>query len=511
MNHICTANPFRSIDMKALSFLSPISLRYIAALRGNKPKKTGCEFTYAEMGCADAQSLICLAASNPEGRFYGIVQDDATRSRAEEQASQRGTFNVIFLTGTPADVLARIENGSALPPMLDYLVCDETETSLSAADHAALFDLAEKRLNPSGIFVTRYRAYDRDDGSLRFLIQELAPEMGDSQKHDFLKEIKQLGSSYLSKHPDIEAKLDAAIVQNAPQTFFDLFQDGKANSGTFDTLVAASAKGFSFAGDAVLDLNFVELSIPQQAQDLIVSCRTSPFYEAIKDFALNRSTRADIWIHAPFDLSANPADLYGGFAYGTVLSREDIPSVYMTNGKTIDLSGSVYDKVINLMSIMPVGVGDMLAHPDTCDEQPEKILEALQLLVACGFAMPMRGMISEINSGSIAQPRFVGSYNRFLDKEDLSESEVLFASQVAGFGVTLPAREAFVMQALNRAGLVNSVSALMPELRRIANTPASMTIMNADEPTDELAHLMVLEVVGKSLPKWYAYALLEAA
>jgi hypothetical protein len=67
------------------------------------------------------------------------------------------------------------------------------------------------------------------------------------------------------------------------------------------------------------------------------------------------------------------------------------------------------------------------------------------------------------------------------------------------------------MQAINRAGLNDSVNALMPELERIANTPAAQTVIKAEEPTAEIAHAMILDVVGKSLPQWYAYALLEAA
>ena len=51
----------------------------------------------------------------------------------------------------------------------------------------------------------------------------------------------------------------------------------------------------------------------------------------------------------------------------------------------------------------------------------------------------------------------------------------------------------------------------MPELRRIANTPAGMSIMQAQEPTPEMAQSLVRDVVSKSLPQWYAYALLEAA
>jgi hypothetical protein len=80
-----------------------------------------------------------------------------------------------------------------------------------------------------------------------------------------------------------------------------------------------------------------------------------------------------------------------------------------------------------------------------------------------------------------------------------------------GCGVTLPAGDAFVMQAVNRAGLNNSVSALLPELQRIAKTPASLVVINAEEPTKEIAHRMITSIVSKSLPQWYAYALLEAA
>ena len=123
----------------------------------------------------------------------------------------------------------------------------------------------------------------------------------------------------------------------------------------------------------------------------------------------------------------------------------------------------------------------------------------------------MRGTMTANNSFSVSQPRFVGNFNRFLDKTNLTDQDVLFASQVAGCGIVLPAREAFVMQAINRVGLNDSVTALMPELQRIANTPAALSVINAEEPTAEIAHAMVLDIVGKSLPQWYAYALLEAA
>jgi|GEM_PF-748073 hypothetical protein len=501
----------QGLTMKTQSTFSPISLRYIAALRGNKPKKTGVEFAYAEAACKTPENLICLAASNPEGRFYGLMSDDAARSKAEEEALQRGTFNVIFLTGSPSEALARLAKGSSLPPMLDYLCCDESQEPLSASERAALFDLAQKRLNPGGLFVTSYRAHDREDGALRFLVQELAPEMDAEQKQDFLSEIQKLGSSYLVKHSDMVKVLEKAIAKRTPQTFFSHFDGASATSKTFDTMVAAGSHGFAYAGDATLASNYVELAIPKEAQDLIVSCRKNPLYEVIKDLALDRVVRSDIWIKTPSEQSALPADLFGGFAYGIVLPREQIPLSYAAKGKTLDLSGPLYAKVLDLMSVMPVGVGDVLSHASGRNESPEKILEVFQILVACGFASPMRGTLTANTDYSVSQPRLVGSFNRFLDKTNLTDQDVLFSSQVAGCGVVLPAREAFVMQAINRAGLGDSVTALMPELRRIAHTPAALSVIKTEEPSAEIAHAMILDIVGKSLPQWYAYALLEAA
>ena len=51
---------------------SPAPLSYVAALRGIRPRKPGDRFAYAEIACNDPERLICLAASNPEGHFYGL-------------------------------------------------------------------------------------------------------------------------------------------------------------------------------------------------------------------------------------------------------------------------------------------------------------------------------------------------------------------------------------------------------------------------------------------------------
>ena len=123
----------------------------------------------------------------------------------------------------------------------------------------------------------------------------------------------------------------------------------------------------------------------------------------------------------------------------------------------------------------------------------------------------MRGHFRSAGA-NIEMPRLTGSFNQYLDKTQITGSEIWMASPVAGSAVAVSARDALVMQALNRVGLANSVSALLPELERLAKDPASAArVMDMAEPTPEMATNMIKDTVAQSIIQWYAYGLLEAA
>jgi hypothetical protein len=181
-------------------------------------------------------------------------------------------------------------------------------------------------------------------------------------------------------------------------------------------------------------------------------------------------------------------------------------------GKSVDLSGPIYRKLIGLMTMQPAGIGDLLQQTETKGFTVSNIVEAVQILVALGIARPMRGARELNNVSSLAQPRFSGSFNRYVDKMSVLSDGMAMASPVMGDVMEVSARDALVMQALNRAGLANSVSALLPELERLAKEPASASgITDGVVPTAEVAHQMIQDVVSHSIVQWYAYGLLEAA
>jgi hypothetical protein len=164
------------------------------------------------------------------------------------------------------------------------------------------------------------------------------------------------------------------------------------------------------------------------------------------------------------------------------------------------------------MSLMPITIGDFLAHPTGQGFQPTDIIGAIQILIALGYAKPMRGMSRNDNMSDVKQPRLVGQYNQYLSSSTVSSPEIRLASTIVGAPVTLSARDALVMQALDRVGLANSVGALLPELERLAMNPAlASRVMDSANPTPEVALKMVQDIVTNSIVKWYAYGLLKAA
>jgi hypothetical protein len=490
--------------MTPLSASGPVSLSYIAALRGFAPRKPGAPFTYAVADCRDPALLTCLAASNPEGRFFGLMADPLACTAAQKHAQLQRVENVTFVNVAPGDKEAGL-------PKLNYLCADESAAPLTPAARTALFDLAKDRLLPGGIFHYTYRAYDDEAGALGFLVREVAPEMNPAQARGFLRELKVLGPSFLERHPVIAGKLEAAIASEVPDDFFGEFEGGDACSGAFDTLVALRPRGFAYAGDAHVRDNYIDFVAAPEAQAIIFACRDNPLYEVVKDFTLDRTLRSDIWCREPAPRSAKLPELFGGFAYGIVMPMESVPATVETRGGTVEFSSPLFKKLIGLMTLMPVSIGDFFAHPDGQGFDATEVVGAIQVLVACDIARPMRGLYRAGNIASVAQPRFAGEFNRILGHTELAAKEALFASPVMGAAMSVPVREVLVMQALDRAGLANSVPALLSELERVARNPSLATYVSDSAPTATSARALVEDTVSRSIVQWYAYGLLEAA
>ena len=480
--------------------LAPVRLSYIAALRGVVPCKATPSFAYGQIGCPKPTAFLCMAASNPEGHFFAVV-DGKQATECQKLAQQREVSNASFVTD--ASVLRD----------LDYLVYDTLEMETPSLSRDAFAICAEKTVRAGGLAAYAYRAYPNADETLRFVVNEFAPEMDAMQAKVFIQEVKDLGELYFKEHPFSAASLDTALKQGMPDRFFATCDDGgPAKSGTFDTMVSMVSHGFSYVGDSDISRNYMELMTPPSAHKILIDARTNLLYETLKDFATQKLDRCDVWCRTPVEQTTNMVALYGDMTFGITMPVEQIPTeMKTTGGKVVDLRLAPFPAMIKLMATMPISVGDFLGHEAGKMIAPADAVGAIQILVALSVASPMRSSYMGQKKAVTAQPEWATGFNSYLNDNPVTEAEVLMASPVVGGAVRVPARDALVMQAINRVGMQDSVSALLPELLRVSRDPKlAHQIMDVAEPTAETAYNMILDVVNRSMIQWYAYGLLAA-
>jgi len=487
-----------------LSFdLSPVRLAYVAALRGVLPRKPGQPFSYVQTGTFDPETLLCLAASNPEGRFYGLLADDREAATAGIIASERGVWNISFSS-----------SDSILPANLNYLCCDTGLHRPTDAEREALFDMAAQRLTPGGTLVYRYQAYESTDEQLRFLITSFKPSLSPAQALEFLDELEALGSLYFNTHSEAKAALAAAKSAKDPDSFFAfcLAQGTSVESGTYETLAGLLPRGFAAAGDATISANYLELAAPTSSHETLEKCRAHLLYEPIKDFALQRLVRTDVWVKLPVEQTADKASLFGHFTYGITSMRSQVPEKISTSGKEIDLTTPLFSSLIDVMCLLPLGVGDFLKHPSCKGFDTSDVVSAIQILVATGVAQPMRGRYEGRSSAMTPYPAWANGFNAHFKKAEIHSPSIMLASPIVGSAVLLSVREALVLQALSRVGLANISGALFLTLTKLINDNPALAaqVIETTDLTDEAIHALVTNVLENGMVRWYAYGLLAA-
>lgn len=473
---------------------SPVHLRYIAALRGIAPSEPETPFTYVRIGAFDPESLTCLAASNPEGRFYGLHEDPLLSEKAQDAANQRGLVNITF--GNLA---------SSVPDTVAFIVCDVASTSFSEEKRATLFDFAQKHLLANGLFCLRYATAPNEEALTRFAIDALASETAPKDQTTLWHKIEILGKNCFARAPQTKDLLALARTNG-------LVAKDIASSGSFSVMADLLPREFSYVGDAVISANYADLSVEKEIQETLLPFESSLFYEPIKDFALCRLVREDIWARRPVTQTLDPVALFNTFTFGISEMNKPLPSTLeIPSGRTLSFQTPLMKALIGLMTKMPAGIGDFLSVPSGKGFAPDDVLSCVQLLVATHIASPMRGRYA-IRRDPKSAVATTSKINRFLNTMVVESSTVSVASPVVGNGIVLSVREALVLQAIARAGIANAAGALYKELGALSerNPALAATIMDHAEPSHEMADALMRNVLEKEMLRWYAYGLMAA-
>ena len=287
---------------------APVSMELASLICGVEPPRNPGDsrpFSYCEIGCGNGTTLAALAATNPEGRFFGVDFMPAHIARAEDFARRAQLDNLRYIE---ADIVALADDPGGDLPQFDYVSLHGVYTWVSPEVRAGIVRFLKRFLRPGGLVYVSYNAlpgWQPLAPTQRFMFEYARGLAGNSIARatgaiDFIRQMHVARSAAIdpravallgdvfsaTRLPEERAAYLAHEFLNAcwqPMFHMDVARD------------LAEAK-LSFVGSAARLENFAGVGLTAEAQALIDTLPEGPLRETAKDYFNGRVFRRDIFV-----------------------------------------------------------------------------------------------------------------------------------------------------------------------------------------------------------------------
>jgi hypothetical protein len=235
-------------------------------------------------------------------------------------------------------------------------------------------------------------------------------------------------------------------IQYSVQEFYGIDQQAFSFAEIHDTLQGC---GLSYAADASMPENRVDLCIAEAGLDLLGQCKSVRDLQSTKDLLQNRLFRRDIYIAGDLSKgSKNPgAQALDSIQVGIYGISPQLPrSIRASSGKSVDLNGDLVDRLESHYKKRTFCIHDLM-DDDAIKLGYDELVHDLLLLMTEEFIGPFARDFRQVpgrESSRIKMPR----YNRVLiEKPEESHQKIFVASPVVGSGIRISPQDSLLLRA----------------------------------------------------------------
>lgn len=357
------SNSFYVQDIEFPSNVHPVQMPGIislaAAMGGYVPPDLTEKFTYVDLGCGSGATIAALASIYPNADFIGIDFNAGHIAKGQELAAQYELSNLRFIENS-FDQL----NPAEIPPC-DFATMRGCYAWLEAPMAQAARRILSQIMKPGGLVMIEFMCLPGKIAiePLWKLIQTLVPQDKYDSSYDRAKDgmslleiLTRRGMKYINAHstiaPNIQKYMNVTTENREIAT--NHFSHNAMASGFTpryftDMHDEMKQEGFSYAGDTSLNLNDLELCIPQQQiatfkdfdDDL---CRR----ETLKDFIRNEQSRNGVFVFKG-QQSPKAANRFLDDNLRIMRTAPNTPHLYWIGnglGQKVPLKDEIYDSIV---------------------------------------------------------------------------------------------------------------------------------------------------------------------
>jgi len=444
--------------------MSPLAMRYVAALNKLAPPKVAKGFRYLELGCGLGRSLTTLAAANPNGEFVGVDVNKLHTTAIEKDVAAGKLKNVRVINSDFARVPRDIGK-------FDFIVLHGVLSWVTQKVRDQVIEVAKKHIASGGLLLVSYNAMPgwAHLQPIRGILRQYAQlRQGDSPQRlrealAYLVFIRDKQAKYFEDNPRAAAYVDSLLRQDVGYLVHEyLHEDWKCFYFNEVAEMFSAGAGLGFVGSLPVFTNFWDLCVRPEFHELFRTTTNRLVTEAHKDFCANTAFRWDIYGQGlkPMPTVADRLKEVDDFHFR--VARKGLTLPYQTNlgVVTSTVQGPLYQALLGVIGDKSLRLSEIVAAPELKGTPSEEVMRALD----AGVAMAM----FDVTSGPVAVSATVPANikvahafnNALLAADSLGGRAVALASEKTGTGHALSDFDAAILHELvsnGRDGLAGRV------------------------------------------------------
>lgn len=374
----------------------PAHLAFAAVVVGKDPGSLLQPKRVLELGIGMGFSFVITAASNPSVHFEGVdfnpVHVAHAQSLIDEARIPNANVRESSFQDFAQDICTETQD-------MDLIVLHGILSWVSEDAHEAIIDIARKRLKPGGFL---YVSYNCMPGwapvlPLQRLMLENAKRNDRRSDHqveaglNLAQGLLDEGALYFTAYPSIKPRLDRLLKQDKSYLAHELLN---ANWHIFhfsDVSALMSRAKLGFVCSATVVENMDGLAVPKGSVARIVSETDIVFKEMLRDYAINKQFRRDIYCRGVSALTrAEQNQLLSVMHFMLVLPSANLSRKQNTPIGELDINENLYDAIVGLLSKGPATFSAICNLPQL--ERETSVVTAMQaisLMIHNGQVVPL--------------------------------------------------------------------------------------------------------------------------
>lgn len=480
------------------SFLSPGSQNLSLLLAGVMPVDLSDEFTYCELGCGQGYSTAVLAASNPNGRFWGVDFNPTHIAGARKIKAAGGLDNLEYLEKSFAELTETPDL-----PTFDFIALHGVWSWINAENRAAIAAFLYAKLKPGGVVYISYNALPGWSGTapLRQLMVETQrhkPEIGPAdvlQAIALAKRMKELDAGYFQANPIAGINLDALLKSPMNYLLHEYFN--RDWNPTYFSEVAADLRSAKLAyacSSDIVDL-FDQLCLTPEALALMQEQPDQTTRETIRDFFRNTRFRRDLFTRGARKLlPAERAQMLNDLPFALVGPKPTFPLQIKVPIGALTLGVDPSARVVDLLGDGPKTLAQLMADPALASQGQPVVFQVLLMLATRGTVQAGMPGLAGVDTAA--------RFNRAMLSQPIAAEAQTLASPILGNGVTVPKVDQMIL-ALMQNGDLPSPASFLDHARR-AGLQLNRNGPDGPVPLTDLAEVQMLldEFATQRLPQY---------